>query len=330
MTDIVGIGATTHVVEQGADRVQVSKQALEGLCEQIKGDQAFPLRLDHDPSLMPLGKIVDAWIEPYGDEFALFQRSYLEDSIRLGTHGRSGITVVTLPFENDPRPFARTPYDQLEDCVLQVSVDLANFDALEAYTQFTQDVLLIDDSIICSKGIVRHSFTPEPLIQLVVTNPEITVPLAVGVWVIRRLEKFVRYTVDETLRKTADDISDALSAKLQRVLQTYLRYRAKDDRAITTEVVIPSNVTLNLLVKTTVGEAFPTLELKGLVTEMEKYGDVLQNANTATFEKVGTGPWQFLYVTTRSGEVLGTLQCYERTVATLKNFNREENLEESQ
>ena len=71
MTDIVGIGATTHVVEQGADRVQVSKQALEGLCEQIKGDQAFPLRLDHDPSLMPLGKIVDAWIEPYGDEIRI-------------------------------------------------------------------------------------------------------------------------------------------------------------------------------------------------------------------------------------------------------------------
>ena len=50
-----------------------------------------------------------------------------------------------------------------------------------------------------------------------------------GLWVIRRVEKFVRYTVDESLRKICGPSPrDLLSAKIRRVVKELTMQRHAD------------------------------------------------------------------------------------------------------
>ena len=186
------------------------------------------------------------------------------------------------------------------------------------------DVALTDDDIACGHEIQRHALGPEPFIQLVVSNPELSAALT---WILWRIEKFVRYTVDETLRKTADDISDFLSMKIRRILRAYGSHRSKDNRSPVTQIVIPGDTELNLLVRTGVDEEFPTIDITKLTAEMEKHRDILQDADSATFARVGTNDWEFQYLKTRSGKVVGTLECYKRTEETMRRMGSDEHTE---
>jgi hypothetical protein len=152
------------------------------------------------------------------------------------------------------------------------------------------------------------------LIEFVVNNPGLGMALAVGTWMLYRVERFVRYTVDETLRKTADDISDALSTKLKGILKSYSTHRSHDTRPTTTQLIVPGDLTLVLLTKTEPVNEFANINLATLVLEIEKYGDILLEADKAVFQMSGTDTWQFLYLTTRSGKVIGSQDCCERSV----------------
>ena len=55
---------------------------------------------------------------------------------------------------------------------------------------------------------------------------------------------------------------------------------------------------------------------------MEKYGDLLRQAEEATFARTEAGEWEFQYLTTRTGEVFGTAKCYKRTLDKLRRITR--------
>ena len=187
---------------------------------------------------------------------------------------------------------------------------------MEDYTRFADDVRLIDDSIVCDNGLGRHSLTPEPFIEFIVANPEIALILA---WLLRRAEKFARYTVDETFKIVGDYISGALSTRIIKILRAYTSRRSEDDRANVIQIIIPGELELCLLVKIEADEEFPTLCLKEIADEMEKYRDVLEEATRIILARVGTNDWKFLYATTQSGKVIGTRECYENTLETMKS-----------
>ena len=211
---------------------------------------------------------------------------------------------------------------QERQCAL--NVDLANFANPQDYAAFADDVNAIDDTIGCDNGIQRHALIPEPLLQRVVSYPELSAALSVGGgWAIGRVTKFITYTVDESLKKVGDEISDSLSMKILDILRAYRNRRTQDNRPSVAEIIIPGNLELTLLVKTELDEEFPAIELKKLVAEMEKYGDLLQDADRATFARTETNDWEFLYLTTRSGRVIGTTKCHETTIATLRRMGRD-------
>ena len=324
MSEILARVATTGIIEQGGVKVRFTREALESFSEQVAMGQAMPITVDHDPFSLPIGKIEEAWVEPFGKEYALVARIHIEDTYSVATHRRSGADLVRLDFESNAKPFRARSYEKTEEQRDTLSVDLSNFASPQDYTAFTNDVSAIDDAITCDNGIGRHSLGPEPLLQLVLSNPEIGAAMAVGVWVIARAEKFVRYTVDETLRKVADEISDSLSMKMKDILRSYASHRSQDNRAPIAQIVIPGNLELILLVKTEVDEEFPTIEMGKLSAEMEKYGDILKEAESAVFARVGINDWKLQYLTTRSGKVLGTLECYRRTCELIGRMNQDQ------
>ena len=324
MTELLARVATTGIVKQGGFRVRLTREAIESFPAQIAEDQAIPFTINHDPFCMPIGKIEEAWVEPYGEEYAVMARIHLEDAYSVRTYPGSGVALVHLDFANNPKPFKRERSRKVEQRQHILSVDLANFDNLQDYTRFEDDVALIDDDIACGHDIGRHALIPEPFIQFVVSNPELSAVLA---WTFLRAEKFVRYAADETLRKIGDDISDFLSMKIKGILSAYGSHRSKDNRPPVTEIVIPGDTELTLLVRTEVDEEFPTIDMTKLTAEMEKHRDILQDADSATFARVGTNNWEFQYLKTRSGKVVGTLECYKRTEETMRRMESDQHTE---
>ena len=137
--------------------------------------------------------------------------------------------MIEMTFANDTRPFVRHSFND-EPSTLEAKVDRANFQDWDKYEQFAMGAE--DSTSLADRTglLVRQSLTPEPLIQFFIHYPELAVVLA---WVLRRGEKFLRYTVDKTLRKVGDDISDAVSERIRRVINLYDKRRAADDRDTT-------------------------------------------------------------------------------------------------
>ena len=320
MSEIIARVATTALVERGGTKTRITREALESMAQQVATSRAIPITVNHDPFSLPIGKIAEAWIEPFGDEYALMARVHIEDTYSALTHRRSGVDFVRSVLYDDNKPLGSRSYGKTDEVQNSLSVDSANFASPQDYEAFANQVGDIDDTICCDSRIHRYSLGPEPVLQLVLSNPEISAAVTVGVWTLRRAEKFVRYTVDETLRKVADEISDSLSLKIKSIWSAFISHRSHDKRASLAQIVILGDTELILLVKTEVNEEFPTIHLTKLTEEMEKYGDILQEAESAILARAESNDWEFLYLTTRSGQVIGTVECYERTIELIRGM----------
>ena len=316
MTERIFTFDKTGIVEQGSVRVRVTKESLESIPADIAEGPAIPVIPNHDPFAMPIGKVTEAWLEPLGDEHVVRGRIHLEEAPSVEVHSGTGVALMRLNFADAPKPFVKKAYGRANTGRCTLSVDLANFNSMEEYTRFEDDVRLIDDSVICKNGLGRHSLTPGPFVELVVANPELALIVA---WLLRRAEKFARYTIDETFKKVGDYISGTLSTKIIKILKAYQSRRSADNRATVSQIVIPGEPELCLLVKTAPEEEFPTLCLKKIREELKKYRDVLAEADKVVLARIGTNDWEFLYATTQSGKVIGTRECYEDTLKTMRS-----------
>ena len=191
---------------------------------------------------------------------------------------------------------------------------MVNFSSATDHSQFIDEVNQIDEHAT-SEIIGRHSLVPEPILQFVISNPDLSAVLGIGAWwAVNRIEKFLEYTVDETLKKTGDAIYDSLSMKLRRVFGAYKNRQSDDERPVLLQIVIPGDIDLILLDRVQNSEEPPKIDLQKLAAEIEKYSDLLQLAQEVTFVKSEVDDWKFQYLKTRTGEVIGTLECLELTV----------------
>lgn len=321
MVELTASIATTGLVKQGATTVRLTREAIESIPDQVNGERSLPFLVEHDPYCMPIGKIKEAWVEPLEDEYVAMARIHVEDDARSAIHMRSGTDLVYLDFASAPKPFVQQ-FKKADQSLVTVGVDLANFYDKQNHAAFIDAVSSIDDEITC-KYVGRHSLVPEPLIQFVLSHPDISLALSVGLWMLRRVEKFIRYTVDETLKKTADQISDILSAKLKQIVSSYKNNQSGDERPIQIQIIVPNDINLILLMRIDRDEEFPSINLKKLTTEMEKYGDLLQQAEEVTFARTGVDDWEFQYLKTRTGEVIGSSECYKRTTKQLQRNQKD-------
>ena len=184
MAEYIGRIATTGLIDQGGTAVRFTKEAMESIRDQVNGDRCLPFSVEHDPFCMPIGKIHEAWIEPFDDEYAAMARFHVDDDARSAKHARSGTELVCLNFADVPKPFVQQ-FGDTDRNLMTVGVDLANFDSTERYARFIDTAKGVDDEISC-RNIGRHSLGPEPLIQFVLEHPELCAALSVGWWVLKR------------------------------------------------------------------------------------------------------------------------------------------------
>lgn len=327
MAEIIARAASTGVFRQGGVYVRITKEALESMNESPDG-KAVPVTIGHDPYSLPIGKIQETWIEPDGEEYVLMVRIHIEDGYSRRIHRRSGIELVVLEFGDSQRPFTLVNYDTPYVGQDSLTVDLANFDSIKNYEAFANDVNAIDSTLVCDNKIVRQALVPDPFLQFVLSNPELTVALSVGVWIVARLEKFVRYTVDETLKKVADEIATAASDKIRKIMRSYQERRSQDGRAVVSQVVIPGTPTVVLLTKTELGEEHPNLNLESVVAELERFGDLLKDADSVTLAQAESDDWRLQHIRTKSGQVVASHECHEYTMASLSQLTSDQGSED--
>lgn len=325
MTELTARIATTGIIEQAGANVLVDKQAIEALVAEINGERAVPLIVNHNPFSIPLGKLTEAWVEPFGNGYAAMVRIYIEETHSLLQHRGTGENLILTSFKGHSKAFVPKGYPTSGTGRDTVLIDLANFESFEAYQHFKDSLNEFDNSFDCENTINRYTVGPEPFIAWVLSDPVVHTALtSIGIWVLNRATKFVTHTVDQTLKKVGDELSVNLSSKLNQVLRRYTEHRKNDDRGTTTQITIRGDLELNLLVKTEVDEEFPNINLNNLVDVINRYDDILQHADSATFALDGNGDWKLQYLTTLNGETIGTPECYQRTRDELHRMGQSE------
>lgn len=318
MTTVIARVATTHIIEQGPIRVRFTKEALESAAKSFKSG-SIPINIEHDPYCLPVGKVIEGWVEPFGTEYVLMASIHIEDQYRSLRHEASGTELVCFDFNNAPLPFVRRHNDVQEGQAV-LNFDLANFATIHEANAFKQDLAEIDRTII-AEDITRHALIPEPLVQFVISNLDLALALGLTVWVGKRVENFLRYTIDETSKKVADSISDDLSKKLIKILSAYKNRQAQDPRPILLKIVILGETDLILLNRISSIDEFENINLSNLTKAMKMYGDLLQSAQEATFVQTEDNEWHLQYLVTHSGAVIGTQECYDTTVARYQDLS---------
>lgn len=316
----IALAAMTGVIQRGGTNVRFTKETLESIGNT---DSAFaiPITPGHDPLCMPIGKVESTWIEPYGEEYAAMAQLHIEEEYQNITHIGTETPLILMHFKDSPKPFVRG-FSDSEEVHLTVCTDLANFSSGMDHSEFSADVSEID-SEAKSKIIGRHSLVPEPILQFLISNPELSTALGVaGWWTGNRVEKFLRYTVDQTLKKIGDDIADSLSGKIRKILTYYRNRKSPDDRPVLVQVVIEGETDFVLLDRVPHDQEVSPIDLQKLVSAIEKYGDLLQIAQEVTFARSGSDDWEFQYLKTHQGQVISTLACLERSVRVYQEQSR--------
>ena len=297
--------ATTGVVEG----IKFPRESLVDAAVAINGDKAPRINLEHDPHYMPLGKVRAAEVMDIGEQAALVGINDDTHSATPTMHEPTGDRIVEVTFPNDGRPFIQHDEGTFK-APLTIAVDSANFDDLGNLRGFLNAPDRGDDEV-ASSSMVRRSLTPEPLIQFAVSD---VVFGGILVWLAFRGEKFLRYTVDETARKMGDAISDKVSEKLKKWLGAYNELRSTDGRAVTSHVIINVEPQINLLTRSHDIDQCTHIGIDSLCRQMELHKDLLADADSATFARTAQEEeWKFLYITTKSGKVITTEECYKAT-----------------
>lgn len=325
MIEIDAIVAGTGLDRQG---VFVTKEAILSAAEDSIGDRV-PIagRPNHDPFCMPLGKVIKTWVETREDHHVLVARMCFDDAPIQERHQLSGTDLVRLDFPNNSKPFLRLADNGTREQTT-VRVDLANFDDMQGYEEFADAVRHFDDTIMCEDTLARKGFDAEPIIVLLLSNLHAaTFVTLIGSWALVRALKFVNHTIDETSKKVGDELSDVFSAKILSVFRRHSGCQSKENRPAVTQIVIPGAIEMNLLTRTEPGSESQGMDFELLGAEIERYSDLLQVADSICFGREANGDWELQYLTTKSGKVIGTAKCYEKTLRILRGIRQSQNME---
>ena len=291
--------------------IATGSEAAVSLLALANGDRALRSILEHDFHYMPIGKLADATVDETEHEFIL--RAVVDDTqqVRHFRHDGTDTQLVEVTFINDSRPFVHQPLSDRPETV-EVLVEPANFQNPTGFSAFV-DEAKHPPEFADNAGLMQlRSSDPTPIIQFLVDHPVLASALG---WVLWRGQKFLAYTVDETLKKAGDRISADISRRIRNVIDKYNQHRADDDREPTSHLVLKGDVEINLLTRCTDIEQQTDLGLSSLCEQMERFKDLVELAESITLARNHqTEDWELLYIETSDGNVIATAECYESTV----------------
>ena len=320
MKEFTGVVLTSGVDRQGDF---LPDEVLEMIADEMNGERALGFgKPNHNQFCMMYGKFENAWTETRDGRTAIVARCIYHEFARRECHAPSGIEIAILDFSENSRPFQRKSMEKAQICTT-VSVDPANFASQEDLIHFKTEVGKIDSSISCDDGLATKGLGEiEPLIQIVFSlfDSEIF-------WVVigGGLREFVIRTANSTLERAREDIADFLYARLKSIFEAYKRRLSRDQESSIVRITIQGAIEVNLVVRIRDEDDSLELKLDSLRGEMEKIRDLLQISDSVTFGYERENGWEFLYLTTKTGNLIGASKCFDRTMELHKEVQNRVN-----
>ena len=322
--EVNGVLARSGVVVHG---VVMSKAAVESLVELVNtSTRAVRIGVEHDPRYMPFGKWHKATLAEDGDEYVAVATGTMNDSPQLLLRHLTQDELVLLEFPDDRRPFKRfgeaVDYDEIV-----VAADPANLSE-EEWHAFENDLAALPGVSSETRMKVRHSLEPSVLLELVVSHPMETFAVLSTCWAVQRLRRFVTAVADEMLMRRVGPTCDALDDKIKSIVAAFRRQRQKDE-TIQIHLILPLEECQIVLLMQSREKGDPTpLDRVAIGEELDKWEDFLEDADTIVLEIERDGGCVLLYALMYDGSVIGSKECYERSLAAYEAVRRSGSLED--
>ena len=305
---IEGILATSHLLSDGHI---LSKQALDGMASEInEAEWSIPSNLEHDHTLPPIGKLISAEVKSLQDgEFALVATSEIfEQPVEISLN--DGSTAFVWKSQADSRPF-KSAETECSDSIL-VSYSHKGFSDPGDEDEF--------------RALVRRkpSFESEyqPIIQRSVDAGTLLLVLL----------PFVGLLGTMTAYKFADRMSDRFADELiglYDVIRKAVIGLAKDKlnhfKLVT--VVVTSRGIPEVEFVAKVADADPVisaLTLSELENSIDRAVDLYHSVDARKVQYIlgESNKWDFNFLLTGTGQVVGSPASYTRQVEKLNALDR--------
>ena len=308
---IKAVAATTHIDRHNC---KITKEALEDAVNKIKnGDSVPAMCLGHDMAVPPLGKITDAWLEPMEDgEYKMLIIQETFDSYKEITLPDGSVAYEEFLPDNN-KPFS-LKLDKKAPDKLQIHTDFVNFESKKEYESFVNDIKNVGD--FEEKHIGRKALIPDPEIIITLTHGLIAYIVS---------KKIIDKATDKIIDSMVNDIS-----KLYDVIKCEIVSAAKHvipkNRPITYIFEAPGEVGVEFLARTNdPNMILSALEKNKLQDCFEKVDNLKRtiNADKVQFILNDDGIWEFNFLLTKSGHVIGTPESHKRRERRFKLMEEE-------
>ena len=290
-----------------------SKDAVANLVQSVnETERAMRGMVNHDPHCMPIRKALSArLVESHGEYEAELSWEFGKRS-EFRRIDIPAVRHVRLAFNESTRPFSLYSQPASPEKSL-VSVDLVNFRNEKEVERFELAVENLDGAEM-GKRITRHSFDPVPLLDIILSNPE-TLALLANCWIVWKLGRFADKVAEEMSDRLAERTCDLLERKITDLRNVFSRVRRKDNESIEIHVMIPGEETeLILLMPSDTKGQENWMDPQAIQDVLDSYRPLLEDADSIVLSRQKGGRWNFEYMLTKDGCVIGTMRCYDRTM----------------
>jgi len=293
------IAASTHIDRHNT---KISLEALESAADQINNGTEVPIiGLDHDITIPPLGKCIEAYTEllPDGEHQAVIVQDYFDGSGQIEMP--DGSILIKEYSLSDNRPLATRGTESVEKTHL--AYDFVNFDSKESLAEFLSEVR--SEGEFEEEVEARKALIPDPQLILVLK----------AAFVGYLSSKLLPKVGDKTAEEVSKDIAD-LYKFFKVAVSSYAKYAIPKYRPITYVFEMPWEVVpLEFVIRTSDPDtAVQAILIDKIVPCMDK---AIQLTNTLGAVKVQfiyeeDNEWHFNYLFTSDGTVIGTPKSYDK------------------
>jgi len=307
-----GIGATTEI---DAHKMQISKEALEKAAHDINEGKYVPtVGIEHDLTILPIGKVYKASVDRFGEkDYALHIEQEIFENISSATI--NGENYIVLKSDVDERPFVLDKISNNKK--LTIETDLVNFESIEKSKEYLDSLRAEYD--INFEPIARKSVIPDPELVFELAQNSVKYLL------IYLCSKQVVERVGDALVDAVLNEANKLYVLVKKAIKTGSKYLIPQNRPVTYVFKGSLNYIIELIIKTTNPDvAISALNKEKLKEAIEKIDSVKEQfpkmCRVQLIYNENQDKWEFNYLTTETGEVIGTEKAYSKSAKLMEIY----------
>jgi hypothetical protein len=305
---VIARAASTHPDLHGTI---ITKAALEGFAKHVNGPCPPYMGVEHDPTIPPMGKVLDAQVVAAEDGHyeLLHTMEIFSTPTPVATLG--GQQLLIQGSTSDRRPFAGSLPGSPKD-VLSVRYDPINF-----LSQKERDFFLAEcreEGPVEKKEMTQKSIIPEPTLYITLTTVVLKCLAA---------KKLLDKAVDKLLDPVFDDLSK-IYPHVKKIVISYAQNIRSEQRVVNYIISAPGDPNVEFAAKTDnptkLLESLISSKLRAAVGESEELKDAF-NAVKVQYLLAEDGTWRLNYLLTATGETIGTPESFGRRDLRLKQID---------